>query len=367
MAGSGPDQLKDVTEELAHRIVLDTVRLPHLEGSGSTSTRDWRAFRALTLAIHRWDGPDYHVGDPEAFGAVDALLAEALEHDPLYALAWYNRGALHMSTFQGAASNERALGFFRRAQEAARAEADRIAHLRLELDRRVEGLAWVGISRCLSQKRHRYGRIDDGVVARARQAGQEAVTLLGKDDPAAMQALAFAWHCTERLDDIRKGREIYRALIREHPNRFAVTHNNLGYILTKGGSELKAMGRTDDADGWWKEAETELQTALRISRSGSRIRDFAHANLGNLRRLQHRFPEAESEYLKALHPSPETSRYTNGLNELALVYLQWGRTDDGLRLHQRALEVASDEAHRAKLRAELEVGGDIQLGPLPER
>ncbi len=363
---TGAECLAEVADELAHRIVLDTARLPHLEGSGTSSTRDWRAFRALTRAIRRWEADDFRVDDPGSFGEVDALLTRALEHDPGYALAWYNRGALHMSAFQGAAEIHQALEYFRRAQQAARVDSERSAGLVPQVDRRVEGLAWVGISRCLSQKRHRYGRIDEAVVTEARQAGQEAVTLLGREDPAAMQALAFAWHCTERLDDIRKGQGLYRALLRAHPGRFAVTHNNLGYILMKGGEELRRRGREDEADRWWVEAEAELQAALRIAREGTRIRDFAHANLGNLRRLQERYPEAEAAYLRALHPDPERSRYTNGLNELALLYFQWGRTDDGWRLHRRALEVASDDAHRGKLRAQLEEAmADPSLLPPP--
>ena len=151
MEETGADSLTEVADELAHRIVLDTARLPHLEGSGTSSTRDWKAFRALTRAIRRWEAADFRVDDAGSFGEVDALLERALKHDPGYALAWYNRGALHMSAFQGASE------------------------------------------------------IDEDVVTAARQAAQEAVTLLGREDPAAMQALAFAWHCTERLDDIRKG------------------------------------------------------------------------------------------------------------------------------------------------------------------
>ena len=51
-----------------------------------------------------WNHPDYSPTNEEDVAAVDAKLAEAVEHDPGYALALYNRGTLHLTTFSTPAS-----------------------------------------------------------------------------------------------------------------------------------------------------------------------------------------------------------------------------------------------------------------------
>lgn len=352
-SGEGAGGAAAVAEELAHRIVLDTARLGILDASRSAGTRSWRAFRALTRAMGIWTSDAFDAGDPAQVERVDAKLVEALEHDPGYALAHYDRGILHLLTFRDAATNARARGHLERARRLAREQAAAASREKVFVDRTVEGLAALGIARTYSQDRHRFGRTDPAVVDRAREAAGEAVALLDRS-PASLYALAFAWHCTETLEDILRGRRLYEEIVRREPDRHPAVHNNLGYILMVGGERLRDRGREEEARAWWAEAEREMRRTLRISGPGRPTRRFSLANLGNLHRLRGRTDEAERAYLAALGPEPEASTYTDGLNELARLYAETGRRAEAERFHRLALASTDDDAHRAKLAREME-------------
>lgn len=344
--------VEEVADELAYRIALDTARLGVLDESRSAGTRSWQAFRALTEAMELWNAPDFSLAEPEKVAAVEAKLTEAVEHDPGYALAHYNRGTLLLITFRDAATNARALDHFRRARELAVQQAEAASLEKVFVDRRMEGMANLGIARSLSQDRHRYGRMDPEIVAEARRAASLASTYLDESTPA-LYALAFAWHCTETLPDIREGRRIYERIVKREPNRHTAVHNNLGYILMVGGEHLRKLGKRDEAEEWWRLAEKHMETTLRITGPGHRTREFTHANLGNLHRLRGRYAEAERAYLRALAPEPERSGYTNGLNELACLYREMGREDDAVRFHDLALASTDDRDHRRRLQENL--------------
>lgn len=289
-------------DELAHRIAMDTARLGVLSQEAasrgrkgalgtvadphrSADTRNWRAFRALTEAMTLWNAPDFSPNDKASVAAVDAKLEEAVTRDPGYSLAHCNRGALLLTTFSDAATND--------------------------------------------QARHRFGRLDPAIVERAREAAQEATNFL-KESPESLYALAFAWHCTETLEDIMRGREVYEKIIDREPTEYVAVHNNLGFILLKGGEHLHEQGRESEAREWWREAEKQLRTTVEIEGRGRTRWEFAHANLGGLYRLQQRFVEGEKEYMIALGPEPEASTYTSGLNELARLYQDWAEAlEDG--------------------------------------
>lgn len=346
----GRDAARDLAEELGYRIVLDTARIGILDDSRSAGTGDWRAFRALTWAMERWNAPSFSLDDPAAVESVLGKLSEAIDLDPDYALAWLNRGVLQLLTFRNAETNRRAREDFLTAERLAREQADEAAKTRARVSRRVEGMAALGIARTLSQDRHRFGRPDPETVAPARQAAERAVTLLGRS-PEALYALAFAWHCTETLEDIREGRRIYKEIIAREPRKHPAVHNNLGYILMVGGEHLRALGQEKEAEKWWRDAEREMRLTLRISDPQRRTTAFSHANLGNLLRLRGRFQEAEAEYRKSLAPDPQQSTYTNGLNELACLYQEMGRGKEAKEYHALALASTDDAGHQKKLRA----------------
>jgi tetratricopeptide (TPR) repeat protein len=213
---------------------------------------------------------------------------------------------------------------------------------------RLEGLASLGVARTLSQDRHRYGIRDADTVKEARKAAGHAVTLLDRS-AESLYALAFAWHCTETLEDIEKGIEVYREIIRREPRKHPGVHNNLGYILMVGGERLRDRGDEAGAREWWKRAEKEIRLTLRISDETRVTTPFSRANLGNLHRLRGRYAEAEREYLRSLGPDPRESRYTNGLNELARLYVEMGRTEDAFAFHTLALASTDDSNQRRKL------------------
>jgi len=367
------DGVEKAVEELAHRIAMDTSRLGVLEdsrlagrrkkgkdGGGrprSAGTSDWRAFRALTEAMALWNSPDYSPSRRGKVEAVDAKLAEAIEYDPGYALALYNRGTLHLTTFSSPEANDLAMKYFEEALAAATDQARDASRVKVDVDHRVKGMAYLGISRACSQARHRFGRMEDEVVDRAREAAEEATVYLD-NSPESLYAKAFAWHCTETYDDIRAGRRVYQEILEDAPKKYSAVHNNLGFILVKRGEHLMKRGDEAKAREWWKSAEDHLKITIEMENREGRW-EFAHANLGNLYRLQERFAEGEKEYLTALGPEPRKSSYTNGLNELARLYLDWGRAEgDEERLAKarefHALAMATTDDGMVQARLEIE-------------
>jgi tetratricopeptide (TPR) repeat protein len=348
----GKGGVEALTEELAYRIVLDTARGRVLDNSRSAGTKNWRALRSLTEAMQRWTVSGFKHSDPEHVEAVDQKLEEAISHDPDYALAHFNRGILWLRTIRDAATNARAREHFLEAGRLAKGQVEVDLEHPNFVDRRVEGLAALGVARTYSQDRHRFGRTDDETVKKARQAAGEAVHCL-PGDPDAMYAQAFAFHCTETLEDIRPAAEIYRKIIGNKHGKFPGVHNNLGYIQMVGGEHLRNLGYEDKAREWWKQAEEQMLLTIRVSDPRSRTIEFSHANLGNLYRLQGRYREAEREYLKALGPDPEKSQYTNGLNEFARLLLEMGRVEEGNRFHRLALATTDDPASLQKLETDI--------------
>lgn len=136
-----------------------------------------------TEAMTLWNAPDFSPNDKVSVAAVEAKLEEPVTRDPSYSLAHCNRGTLLLTTFSHAATND--------------------------------------------QARHRFGRLDPAIVERAREAAQEATNFL-KESPESLYALAFAWHCTETLEDIMRGRAVYEKITDGEPKKYVAVHNNLG-------------------------------------------------------------------------------------------------------------------------------------------
>jgi tetratricopeptide (TPR) repeat protein len=363
-----------VAQELAYRIVLDTSRGDLFRKGTNVGTTKWQALRAHTEALSIWQAKGFEIDKAEDVERVDAKLSESIEHDPEYPLAYYNRGTLVYMTFRSAQSNEQARKYFLKAAQIARA-ANKGARKegRFE-DRRVEGLAWVGVSRCYSQDYHRYGRTEQEVVNEARDAAKKALNLLGRD-ARSLYASAFAWHCTETLEDIRKGRPLYEEILAKEigklpviynnvgqglliqvgmllglSGKYPVVHNNLGYILMVGGELLKADGKDREAQDWWKQAQRHMEMTIKADRPRTRLTDFAYANLGNLHRLRANYEQAIEAYRQALGGDPDHSKYTDGLNELARVYFDEGKEpQNALKYHSLALYSTEDRDHRLKL------------------
>ena len=334
---NGPDPELGLSEKLAYRIVMDVPQLPipQTQDRISLGTTTWEAFKAHTEALRLWQGPDFKIDLPEQVKKVGAKLNDSIGNDSEYALAHYNLAVLTYLRHESPETNQLARTYFLEAARLARESGDKP----------TRGLAWVGVSRCYSQDRHRYGRMEAEVVNKARYAASYAVELL-PHDPRTLYASAFAWHCTETLDDIRKGRPGYEEIIRKYPDKYIAVYNNLGYILMVGGELLQAQGNPEEAKDWWKQAERNMKKAIALSKVHHRM---ANANLGNLQRLRNDYQGALDYYREALGGDPETSEYTNGLNELARLYFDMGLSNSsapeakanhmtqGLHHHQHAL------------------------------
>lgn len=370
-----PADLQQVAHRMAYRIIFDVLRDPSLFDGVLVGTVNREAFYFHSLGLVKWY--DYRPDNALMFDEIDGLFASSLEHDPLYALAHYNRGVLYYELGRGEKSNKQALQYFERAIKVAERvrqdelglrkhiqsclvassdispKSDTVDQIVIGLNqsaKRVKGLSLIGVSRCYSQEVHRYGA-DASLSQFAREAAAHAEKVLG-NTPAVLYAKAFAWHCTENLSDIRTGADYYRQIIQEYPRKFATVHLNLGYILMVGAEQLDTLGSEslEEAKAWYAEAEGHSKVAAEISRDGSRIKKYALANLGNISRLRGAYADARSNYQQAVDSDSE---YINGIAEYSWVFVEERNFAEALYWHKRALETAiqnSGEAHVIKIR-----------------
>lgn len=395
--------LDQATVEVTYELLISAAR--GIGGAERPGTKEWKALRALTQALEAWsrteDLPD------EIADEVEAKLTEALSADPDYPLAHYNRGVFCYREKEGAEANEEAKRHFIVARDAARRrlheEQSRVAG---RADTRLLGLASIGVARTYCQDVHRFGHLqyvpdeqsrpeDPGAPApwmEARRAAADAVLHL-PNDPQAKYAEAFAWHCTvsdgltvdeleARKRDIEEGKERYESVVsvrrfpgwRKRAAKYAVLHNNLGYILMMGGQVLVdeaayadeqrsttvAAERRREAEKWYTKAKRHMETTIEVAPSDAYLKAYAYANLGNLQRLRGQPAEAERSYeaaieewsrVRGLHPSdagPDV--YVDGLAERARLFVQAGdRAEDALADHHEALTAAQSPQHRFKI------------------
>ncbi len=370
-------EVSQVAHRLAYRVIFDILRNPDLFDGVLVGTVNREAFYFHSLGLEKWH--QYRSDNSALFDEIDGLFSSSLEHDPLYALAHYNRGVLYYELGRGETSNKQALAYFKKAIEVAdqifendfalrnhirsclvsandigddETTIDQIIVGLKQSTRRVKGLSLIGISRCHSQEVHRYGE-DVSISQLAREAAAAADEILGPT-PVVLYAKAFAWHCTESLSDIRVGADFYRQIINEHPNRYATVHLNLGYILMVGAEQLDAIGgdALEEARQWYAEAEKHSKIASEIAPEGTRIKKYALANLGNISRLRGAYTEARNSYQQAVDADAE---YINGIAEYAWVFIEERNFADAVYWHKRALETASQNsgnAHVVKIRKE---------------
>jgi tetratricopeptide (TPR) repeat protein len=407
LQGTTPDALEEAAAELSYLLIIEaaTEKTTRLSEASGTEKKRWRALRALTEGLEAWSETD---GLTDALAAeVEEKLDEALDHDPGYPLALYNKGVFYYVEKDGAAANQEAIRLFSAARLAAE---DRLTEARGAFgsgaDTRLLGLAFLGLARAYSQEVHRYGHLkfgedqpgEDGISnelerwTRAKDAAAKAVLYL-PGDPQAIYAEAFAFHCTvsdglteeelaAKKEDLEEGRKRYESLVntrklpwgKKRKERFRTVHNNLGYVLLMGGEvrenearKLEEQGfakeagdRRGQARKWWKKAERHMKIVIAVAPPKYKTTAYSYANLGYLRRLQGRFAEAEAAYnnaleawarARALSPTnagPEV--YVDGLAERARLFAGMGnRVEDALEDHRTALSAEENPRHRFKI------------------
>lgn len=370
-----------IAQRLAYRIIFDMLWDPDYLGDTKTGTVSLGSFYYHTRALRRWAVSREHINvNREVFNEVDGMLETAGNQDNLYALGFYNRGVLYFETHRGATTNNKALELFEQAIEKADrvmndldglqehvamhllgGDADSVdqATLKAITDtlqrgaKRVKGAALIGKSRCLAQNVHRYGMPEE-LSEEAREAANEAERIMGKL-PSISYAKAFAWHCTDKLSDIRTGKQYYEEIIEQYPKTFEVVYLNLGYILMVGAQELISLPFKEakvEAKEWFDSSIERLTVASEIAPSGSAIKKFALANLGNVYRVQGEFSRAKEIYKRAMDIDPE---YINGMAELSWVSVDEGIVEEALNWHEKALQKAyenSSETHVRKIRTQ---------------
>lgn len=370
-----------IAQRLAYRIIFDMLWDPDYLGDTQTGTVSLGSFYYHTRALRRWaTSRDVINANREVFDDVDGMFGTASDQDNLYALSYYNRGVLFYESGRGATTNNRALDLFNESIEKAdqvlkdidglrdhvamhllggdadSVKPDTLKAITDTLQRgakRVKGAALIGKSRCLSQNVHRYG-MDKDLSEEAREAANEAERLMGQI-PSVLYAKAFAWHCTEKLADIRTGKQYYEQITTQYPNMFETVHLNLGYILMEGAQELISLPFKEakvEAKEWFDNSVEQLRMASEIAPPGSAIKKFAFANLGNVYRLQGDYARAKETYQQAIDIDPE---YINGMAERSWVSVDEGDVEEAITWHKKALQKAyenSSGTHVRKIRSQ---------------
>lgn len=332
------DNLKD---ELARELALKLV----IQLSLSIKVRDWRAIDCLTRAIQLWPKDTTQVSQSDLqqeWKAVEEALLAAKKYDPYNVLVNYNLGLFHYYRYN-ATDNEKARLLF---EQAGRTKSIRL-----------RGLAKKGVARTYCQDYHRFGKESQTVLSNARSTAMEAVTLIEQakeeakgesanllkiDLARALYCRAFAYHVTERPEDIDRAVDDYRQVIAEIQPAVvpAFIYNNLGYILMAKAGRFKVDGSPSD----YEEAQGYLNEALATNPAYK----FALANLGNIERILRSYDKAIRHYREAVERIDPG--YANGWNELAWVYLANGQLNEAMDAHGKALSLARDDGHRGEVK-----------------
>lgn len=317
----------------------------------SLGTASWRAFQKHCEAMSLWLDTDRQAADEDR---VERLLEEAVEEDPGYLAALYNRAAFTYNRRLEWRSMDRALARFRAVYHAT----DVAEGLPDATRRRLRGYACVGVARCLAQGAHRYGRADVRRVSEAREFGREAIELLGRT-PQALYAAAFSWNCLEMLDDLKRGRELYEEILVF--GVFPIVLNNLAFVCARAGEEVERLNGAAAGASWYRDALAYARQATETMDPNHRAYRMAWANRGAAQRLLGRHEKALAHFRQALGYDPEAGvpddpGYLEGLSEYAEVVLDRGLAGGdetavgrGLDLHEMVLGHAEDRGHLKKL------------------
>lgn len=197
------------------------------------------------------------------------------------------------------------------------------------------------------------------LLQRARAAGAQAYA--GADYDMAMagwllaRVLRTAGGAEQALPLLDEARRCFEAIEAREPDRGAAGMASI--CITEGGDCLRALGRLDDAAAAYTEA-------IGLAERRSAIREVAvgKTQLGTVRMLQHRYPEALAAYAEA------RERF-QALDEPGTVAAAWHQTG---MVHQKAGQPqAAEAAYRESLAIEVQlrnVAGQastlLQLGNL---
>jgi tetratricopeptide (TPR) repeat protein len=262
----------------------------------------------------------------------------ALRFQSGYARAAYNRATLLYNKYLPAANRE-AIVRFREATSST--------------DPRVRALAYSGLAMAYCQARHRFDGAEDGLVSKAVDASQDALSL----DPDLEEArFAVAW-AYQALGDPERAVSEYESVVRlptdtsagRRIKSFAL--NNAGWIW---------MHEFEKRKGAVARAEAYFWTALQYYPN-----KIAYVNVADVARTAHRYDDAIGLFERALDLDPA---YVNAWNERAMLEVEMAReaarggrrkradvlAADARLHHQRAIHLACDEAYEGRLRRDFE-------------
>jgi tetratricopeptide (TPR) repeat protein len=352
-AEPGAEAVVEGAGSIAYQALFYFASSPRLNKGAVLGTRNWYAFQAHSQAMHLLSEAG-NVIDPDDFERITTLLRESRESDPEYALPWYNYGVLLHRGQRDRARVERALECFQKARDLAAARRSVTELAERKASERVLVRALCGIAQCYAQRVHRYDEMREADLEHGRAAAERAYEL-DRKAPIVLYALAFAYGCTDKFEDIERAIPLYERLVEKYPGQFAKVHNNLCYNYMKGAVQLRQLGEAARAEEWLAKAVLHGEAARRAAKASSTVWRYAGANLGAVARLQQRFDDALKLYETVLGPAPATSTYVEGLNEYAWVLFSIGvarhdvdATARGLRFHRLALQRAKDPDHAWK-------------------
>jgi tetratricopeptide (TPR) repeat protein len=319
---AAPGQLVGVIDDLAFGVAKIHLGL-------ETDAGTWAGYRAFLVAY------DHHVrflGSASVTERERAIAAyqDSLAAEPDYLVAHYNLAVLLYNRYMET-DNEQAIEHF---QKASASEDDNL---------RALALAGLAIAYC--QRVHRFGYPEQPSASLADEASTKAVSANPRLEETWF-ARAFAVQGLGRFEEALADYRKVVDLLGESPEeqRFkSFAQTNAGWV------SMVKLGDLEQARGLFEESLRRFPNKM------------AYANMGELERRGHRYPEALEQYQHAVDLDPE---YVNAFNEMGMVYLAMAadarprdkveadRLLDAARtLHERAvvLTTADGRLQRAEL------------------
>lgn len=295
---------------------------------GFIEAESWEAAKAFLVAYER-HFRHFTSGTAADRDSAIELYEAAIERQPGYTRAHYNRGTLLYNRYRGG-DNKQAIEDF---EQATKSDHDRL-----------RALAFAGIAMACGQQVHRFDVDKDEVAAKAREASEQALHL-GPDLEESWLAAAWALQIDERWSEAKAAYlDVLKLESTSIPGRRikSFAYNNAGWITLK---QLPG-----DREPLRQEAERLLWEAVALYPN-----KIAYANLAEVARQHRRYDDAETlfDYAVMLDPS-----YVNGWHEYALLELERAARSPKRRglfrersaRYQANAERASDGDERARIK-----------------
>jgi tetratricopeptide (TPR) repeat protein len=324
--------------------------LPEGPGAGALKSTKSETVAKAEIEAENWDACEAFL---EGYAAQLRHYLSGRGSDRDLALSHYENALKLQSRYTRAAYNRATLLYNKYLPEANREAILCFGEATSSADPRVRALAYSGLAMAYCQARHRFNGDDEGLVSKAVDASQDALSL----DPDLEEARFAAGWAYQALDDPERAVSEYESVVRLRTDTGAGRRiksfalNNAGWIWLHEFERRKGAAARAEAYFW---------TALQYYPN-----KIAYVNLAEVARRARRTEDAIELFERALDLDPS---YVNAWNERAMVEVEMAgeaaRTRrrkhadtlaaDARLHHQRAVHLACDVAYERRLRRDFE-------------